>query len=297
MNPTIRAGDVVTAFVADLTGRPLHELPSPDESGTEWLGVLRQWLARLDFGLVSIANPEKFSWPGHWIGLVHGPSSAGESVAVLLFGTPSAVIASPAVPALIGSAVEELSFQQALILVPFQPFRTTDKPTSRTVGEVIGIYVSEVKTEPMQSLTTATALKGKGLAGDRYAAKAGTFTPDSVRLRGYDLTLIESEAIERLRLTDGSTLDPADARRNIVTRGIDLNALVGREFTIGSVRVFGQRLAEPCVHLQRLTKPGIIAGLVHQGGLRADVLTDGEIRLGDKIEAATQPVTDLRVGG
>ena len=250
--------------------------------------MLRQWLARLDYGLVSIANPEKFSWPGHWIGLVDAPDSAGGAAAVLLFGTPSAVIASPAAPALIGSAVEELSFQQALILVPFQPFRTEDEPTNRTVGEVIGIYVSEVKTAPMQSLTKATALKGKGLAGDRYAAKAGTFTPNSTRLRGYDLTLIEAEAIERLTLTDGSKLDPADARRNLVTRGIDLNALVGREFTIGTVRVFGQRLAEPCVHLQRLTKPGIVAGLVHQGGLRADVLTDGEIRVGDRIEAAAQ---------
>ena len=80
----------------------------------------------------------------------------------------------------------------------------------------------------------------------------------------------------------------AEARRNLVTRGIDLNALVGREFTIGSVRAFGQRLCEPCVHLQRLTRPGVIAGLVHQGGLRADILTDGEIRLGDKIEAGSQ---------
>jgi MOSC domain-containing protein YiiM len=94
--------------------------------------------------------------------------------------------------------------------------------------------------------------------------------------------------LKRLTLTDGSQLDPADARRNLVTRGIDLNALVGWEFTIGSVRAFGQRLCEPCVHLQRLTRPGVIAGLVHQGWLRADVLTDGEIRLGDKVEAATR---------
>src|SRR5215212_2390146 len=287
MESTRSVGEVFSAFVADLTGHALHDVPSPHESGPEWLAVLRQWLARLGFGLVSIANPERFSWPGHWIGLVDAPNLGGEAVAVLLFGTPSAVIASPAAPALVGKAVDELRFQQALLLVPFQPFRTAAERTNRMVGEVVGIYVSEVKTGPMQSLATATALKGKGLAGDRYAAKAGTFTPDSVRLRGYDLTLIESEAIERLTLTDGSTIDPADARRNLVTRGIGLNALVGRQFTIGSVRVFGQRLAEPCVHLQWLTRPGIIAGLVHQGGLRADVLTDGEIRLGDKIEGAS----------
>src|SRR6266487_1418468 len=288
MDSTSRVGEVVTAFVADLTGRALHELPPPDESGTEWLAVLRQWLARLDCGLVSIANPEKFSWPGHWIGLVDAADEGGQPAAVLLFGTPSAVIASPAAPALVGKAVDELRFQQALLLVPFQPVRRSAVHAHRTVGEVVGIYVSEVKTGPMQSRVAATALKGRGLAGDRYAAKAGTFTPGSDRLRGYDLTLIESEALDRLTLSDGSQLAAAEARRNLVTRGIDLNALVGREFTIRSVRAFGQRLCEPCVHLQRLTRPGVIAGLVHQGGLRADILTDGEIRLGDKIEAASQ---------
>src|SRR5215208_4356226 len=118
-------GDVVTAFVADLTGHSLHELPSTEESGTDWLAVLRQWLARHDCGLVSIANPEQFSWPGHWIGVVDTPDRGGQPVAVLLFGTPSAVIASPAVPALVGQSVDELRFQQALLLVPFQPFRTS----------------------------------------------------------------------------------------------------------------------------------------------------------------------------
>ena len=63
-------GDVVTGFVAQLTGRPHDELPSAEGSRDDWLAVLRQWLARHDCGLVSIANPEKFSWPGHWIGVV-----------------------------------------------------------------------------------------------------------------------------------------------------------------------------------------------------------------------------------
>lgn len=285
MDPTSRVGEVVTTFVADLTGRLQHELPSPDASGAEWLGVLRQWLARLHCGLVSIANPEKFSWPGHWIGLVDAPDAGGQA-AVLLFGTPSAVIASPGAPALVGKAVDDLRFQQALLLVPYQPFGTPATGADRTVGEVVGIYISEVKTGPMRSLDAATALKGKGLAGDRYAAKAGTFTPASDRLRGYDLTLIESEVLDRLTLSDGSQLAAAESRRNVVTRGIDLNALVGREFTIGPVRAFGQRLCEPCVHLQRLTRPGVVAGLVHKGGLRADILTDGEFRLGDAIAAA-----------
>lgn len=140
----------------------------------------------------------------------------------------------------------------------------------------------------MQSLVTATALPGRGLLGDRYAAKAGIFTPRSDRLRGYDLTLIESEVLDRVTLSDGSHLTAAESRRNVATRGIDLNALVGREFMIGPVRAIGQRLCEPCVHLQRLTNPGVVAGFVHQGGLWADILTAGEIRLGDTITGAGQ---------
>jgi hypothetical protein len=287
MDTAARLGDLVSAFVADLIGHA-DELPSAQASGADWLAVLRQWLARHGCGLVSIADPHKFSWPGHWIGIVDWPHDDGEAVAVLLFGTPSAVIASPAAPGLVGKSVDELRFRQGFLLVPFQPFAKSAADSARTVGEVVGIYVSEVKTGPMKSLPTASALKGRGLLGDRYAAKAGTFTPRSERLRGYDLTLIESEVLDRLTPADGSKLARADARRNLVTRGIDLNALVGQEFKIGSVRAFGQRLCEPCVHLERLTRPGVVAGLVHQGGLRADILTDGEIHLGDKIEAGPE---------
>ena len=104
--------------------------------------------------------------------------------------------------------------------------------------------------------------------------------------RGYDLTLIESEVLDSLRLGEGARLAPEESRRNLVVRGIDLNALVGREFGIGAVRALGQRLCEPCVHLQRLTHPGVVAGLVHRGGLRADLLSSGEIRLGDAVEVA-----------
>src|SRR6185503_15809731 len=125
------------------------------------------------------------------------------------------------------NAVDELRFQQALLLVPYQPFQKPVADTARTVGTVVGIYISETKAGPMRSLVTATALPGRGLSGDRYAAKAGTFTPRSDRLRGYDLTLIESEVLDRAILPDGSHLTAPESRRNVVTRGIDLNALVG----------------------------------------------------------------------
>jgi hypothetical protein len=277
---------VVGSFVARLTNHSPADLPPLAAAGDEWLAVLRQWLAGQNCGLVSIANPGAFSWPGHWIGIVDPADAPGEPVALLLFGTPSAVIASPGAPQLVGRGVEELDFRQALILVPFDPFSQAAIDRDRTAGEVIGIYVAGVKTAPMRQLLVATAIPGKGLEGDRYAAGIGTFTPRSDQLRGYDITLIESEVLDRLTLADGTRLAPGESRRNIVTRGIDLNSLVGREFRVGPVRAFGHRLCEPCVHLQRLTRPGVVAGLVHRGGLRADLLSGGDTRVSDRIEPA-----------
>jgi len=279
----MRLGDAVTGFVATLTGRPSADLPQAAAAGDEWLAVLRQWLARQGCGLVAIANPKAFSWPGHWIGIVNVKDAGAEPVGVLLFGTPSAVIASPDAPDLVGRAADELDFREALVLTQFDPFRQVAVDRSRNAGEVAAIYVTARKTEPMQSVRAANAIEGRGLEGDRYAAGAGTFTPRSDRLRGYDITLIESEVLDRLTLADGTRLAPGESRRNVVTSGIDLNALVGREFRIGSVRAMGQRLCEPCVHLQRLTHPGVVAGLVHRGGLRADLLSSGEIRVGDAV--------------
>ena len=96
---------------------------------------------------------------------------------------------------------------------------------------------------------------------------------------GYDLTLAEAERLE-------GVLAPADARRNVITRGIDLDALVGRRFTIGAVECIGRRLCEPCAHLERLTAPGVLRALVHQGGLRADILRGGTVAAGMPIRPA-----------
>ena len=114
----------------------------------------------------------------------------------------------------------------------------------------------------------ARAVAGRGLEGDRYFSGAGTFSGSG---RGYELTLIEAEALEALA-ADGVEISWEEARRNVVTRGIGLNALVGRRFRIGEVECVGRRLAEPCSHLQRLAPPAFSRGLVHRGGLRADIL-------------------------
>ena len=120
----------------------------------------------------------------------------------------------------------------------------------------------------------AVARAGHGLQGDRYFDGRGTFS--NTYARGHDLTLIDAGLVE----------DAVSARRNVITRGIDLNALVGKRFTVGEVECFGQRLCEPCAHLQRLTEPGTLRALVHIGGLRADVLSDGTIRAGDAVRPA-----------
>jgi MOSC domain-containing protein YiiM len=98
------------------------------------------------------------------------------------------------------------------------------------------------------------------------------------------VTLIEAEAIEALREEHGVELAPGDARRNVVTRGINLNLLLGRRFRLGEADCLGQRLAEPCAWLQQQTPAGTLRGLVHRGGLRADVLTGGAVRIGDAVE-------------
>jgi MOSC domain-containing protein YiiM len=136
---------------------------------------------------------------------------------------------------------------------------------------------------PMQPARTARAVPGKGLEGDRYWQGE----PQVTRKSGPDreVTLIEVEALEALARDDGVTLDPAESRRNLVTRGVDLNHLVGREFRVGDAHLKGLRLCEPCAHLETLTRPGVRAGLIHRGGLRAQVLGEGTVCVGDPVEA------------
>jgi len=147
-------------------------------------------------------------------------------------------------------------------------------------GKVESIHIASAATEPIRTLDQVVLTPGVGVEGDRYALKQGTFykpEPD------FELTLIEAEAIEALRREYDVELAAGDARRNIVTRGVPLNHLVGREFAIGEVRIKGIRLCEPCDHLQKVTGKQLIKGLRHRGGLRAQVLTQGTIRVGDLV--------------
>ena len=126
------------------------------------------------------------------------------------------------------------------------------------------------------------AVPGKGLEGDRYYMGAGTFSPQPQK-PDFEITLIELENVEAFAANSGLPFTASQARRNIVTSGVQLNELVGQEFRLGEVRVRGIRLCEPCSHLAKTTFPETLKGLVHKGGLRAQILSEGEIRVGDQI--------------
>jgi MOSC domain-containing protein YiiM len=247
----------------------------PEPEGDE-LVFWRQWLAQRNLGLVAVAAPEAFSWAGHWIALVR--DDAGARHAVLMYGVPSGPVLDP-------DGVGGAPIEEAFVVAPLDIHLDREQPYGTEPGEgvVAGLFVAPEAEAPMTRLENAHALAGKGLEGDRYALDRGTFSGSPGK--GYDLTLVTAEALEQLE-REGIPFSWEEARRNVVTRGIDLNALVGKRFTIGEVTCYAQRLDEPCIHLERLTKPGVLRGLVHRSGIRVDILTDGEIAVGDRIAVA-----------
>jgi len=147
-------------------------------------------------------------------------------------------------------------------------------------GTIESIHLASAAEATIQSVDQAQAIPGVGLEGDRYAKGQGTFYKP---LPDFELTLIEAEAVEALKRDYGVDIAPGETRRNLVTHGVALNHLVGHEFQIGEVKIRGIRLCEPCDHLQRLTGHPVMKGLRHRGGLRAQILTQGTIHVGDVI--------------
>jgi MOSC domain-containing protein YiiM len=144
-------------------------------------------------------------------------------------------------------------------------------------GRVEGIFVTPEHGELPVAVPSVRALAGRGLEGNRY------FFDDAPP--GRAITLIAAEAVESIENEHGISLEAAATRRNVLTRGVDVNALVGKRFRVGEVECEGVELCEPCAHLQSLTQPGVIKGLTHRGGLNADILSDGEIKIGDAVVA------------
>jgi len=159
-------------------------------------------------------------------------------------------------------------------------------------GTVVSIHVASEASGQMKCITEVRAVPGRGLEGDRYFTGTGFYSKKS-SFGGREVTLIEIESVEALfrgvlnaegeRL--GISLTAADTRRNIATSGVPLNHLIDREFHVGAVLMRGMRLCEPCKHLEDLTQHGVVSGLIHRGGLRAQILTEGLIRVGDAIRS------------
>lgn len=154
--------------------------------------------------------------------------------------------------------------------------------TARTwQGHVSAIYVTPAAEAAPQAVAEVRAVRGRGLEGDRYFTREGTFSDHSGD--GREVTLIEREVIDALSVDLGIDLTRGEHRRNIATCGVPLNHLVGQSFRVGTAVLRGTRLCEPCSHLARVTQPEVLPALVHRGGLRADIVRGGTIRAADSI--------------
>jgi MOSC domain-containing protein YiiM len=158
-------------------------------------------------------------------------------------------------------------------------------------GTVSAIHVKAEQGAKPSAVTRVMAIAGKGLEGDRFAAIEQLKKPE------YQVTLIEEEAVNAIHAEQGLKLDPGESRRNITTRNIALNHLVGKEFRIGKARFRGIRLCEPCGYLEKVTGKPLRELLLHRGGLRAIVLEGGEISVGDSIEALAAARPDQPIIG
>jgi MOSC domain-containing protein YiiM len=147
-------------------------------------------------------------------------------------------------------------------------------------GRVEAIHIAPAEGAAMVPLTDVAATAGVGLEGDRYAAGIGHYSASAGD--GRHVTLIEAEVLDELA-TRGIQLAPNETRRNLTTRGIGLNALVGQRFRIGDVECVATRLCEPCAYLQDMLGKPVLEPLVHRAGLRAEILVGGRISVGDVI--------------
>ena len=156
---------------------------------------------------------------------------------------------------------------------------------SGAAGRVEAIWIAETAGAPMRSLDRVEAVARIGLAGDRYAGGTGHWSP--MRRSGDVLTLIEAEVVDTL--VAGHGIGRGDTRRNVVTRGVRLDELIGREIRIGAVRCRVIRRCEPCSYLDGLVGTTVLADLVHRGGVRVEIVTNGDIAVGDPVTADARP--------
>lgn len=256
------------ACIATLLGVPAAEVPLGEDE-------CRAWLAGRDLGLVPVGDPRGFAWAGPWI--AWRPSRDGDGMrAVVMFGIPSGVLWDPA-----GTQAEVV---RGAVLAPLDVATWSRAEVAEpTSGVVESLWLAARAEAPVAAVGVAVAIAGSGLQGDRYAAGTGTFASGRP---GSALTMVDAAVLDELTAVRGA---PIDHRRNVVVRGVDLNALVGRRFRLGEVVCHGRRLCEPCAHLDRLNLGGVLRPLVHRGGLRADVVAGGTVRTGDALLVGEPP--------
>ncbi len=145
-------------------------------------------------------------------------------------------------------------------------------------GRVQAIAIAPKTGAELRSLTSVRAVKGRGLKGDRK------FRPERGGDARRNITLIERAAYEHLA-SIGIELADEELRRNLIVDDIELNPLVGKRFRVGEVECLGTELCDPCRYIEKRTTDGVLKGLVLRGGLCAEILSDGEIKVGDEVEA------------
>lgn len=148
-------------------------------------------------------------------------------------------------------------------------------------GRVVGLFSAPAAGAPMRRHRHVDVLPNTGIAGDRYALGLGHWSDP--RWPDQELTLVMAEVAERLAVA------PATLRRNVVTRDVDLEALIGVTFQLGDALLLGVRRCDPCRYVEQFTRPGLARALGGQGGLRAHVLIGGRLRVGDRLVAVGAP--------
>jgi hypothetical protein len=261
------------ATILELPFEDLPQLGEGEDPATGW--TVPRWLGGLGLGLARVADPASFSWAGPWIARVHPPAPDSRR-SLVMYGVPSGVVWDPAGDSKLRDDWIEDGYLVAAADIALAPPLRPSAPVA--AGTVETICVAPVAGGPARTLESVQAIAGRGLDGDRYMTGTGTFPSGPP---GSALTIIEAEVCESF----DPPLLPDEHRRNLVTRDIDLNRLVGHEFTVGEVRCRGMRLCEPCTVVQRYASRPVLRELVHRGGIRADILGDGEIKLGDAVRA------------
>ena len=159
-------------------------------------------------------------------------------------------------------------------------------------GELLQIHIAARGSEPMRALAEARLVPGVGIEGDRYATRTGTYSDRHNVDR--EVTLIEFETLAALARDHGIELAPHEHRRNLTTRGVPLNHLVGRSFKVGDCVLHGERLNVPCLYLEDLLGKKVFKPLVNRSGLNCRIETGGTIRPGAAIEPCDPPAASGR---